>query len=302
MFRKTLETVKSFLPLATVLATVLAGLLAAAPAVADEVERLVGLMDTSRLGPMTGVVIPGDSLAYNAKRALRPSSAGPALARETLQVLGLTPQRVFAASPGFTYELRKKRLAVLLLRREGVAPGEPVPGGEPALSEDALARLTDLGLPAGELALLDSRRLLYQDKDLEGPAGPPVIAGYKQFVERRLAGAPILGSRAVVSYERDYRFEKALVYWPSLAAEGHELESAMTPGEVALAVAKELVASGETDVTGSIPLRWVYDTAVDPDGRVRLQLRVEASLLEPESPLEDDDVEKIRVRLFAPAG
>ncbi len=284
---------------AVVLLTLAAAATAVAPAAAeDEIDRLVGLMDTTRLVPMDEVVLPPESLAYNARRALRPNSVGPALAGESLEFIGQGRGRFFAVSPGFTYELRKDTLALLLLRKEGAVPGEPVPGGEPALAEDALRRLTDLGLSAGELKLVDSRRLVFQEQDEEGNLGDPTVAGYKEFVQRTIAGVPVLDSRAVVSYESDFRFEKALVHWPTLAAEGHRLTSTMQPDKIALTVAEALVAAGENDVTGSIPLRWVYEAIEDPDGRLRLELRVEATLLEPESPLEDDDVEKIRVRLF----
>jgi hypothetical protein len=134
-----------------------------------------------------------------------------------------------------------------------------------------------------------------------GEVTSPSLYARKVFVQRNIGGIEVLGSRAVFSYGAETEFRKLLLDWAGIGAEANLLTTSHTPAEVALAVARDLVANDEDDVTSRVPLRWVYDTAPVGPGEVKLLLRAEGTLLDSPSTGDDDPSnEKIRVRLFDP--
>ena len=159
-----------------------------------------------------------------------------------------------------------------------------------------------LGVSPLEIASSASLQLFAQRQDEEGETQEPTLAGYKQLLTREIDGIPVMGSRVMMSYTPDLTFRKALGHWPSLAKDGHQLASQLGPEEVAELVAQYLIDTGQNDVTGSIPLRYVFTAVPAGPATVQLRLQVEATLFEPAPPEEDGDGEKVRTRLIALTG
>lgn len=241
-------------------------------------------VDASALAPMNGVQIPPSLLAWDALAALAPNVAGAAVTGESFAPAGATPQGFRAESPHWTYEWRPQRGAVLLHLREGMqSPLAPVPQGEQALADDALAKLDAIGIPAAAIGPVAVRRLLTQSQSEDGGGPtPPAVSAFKVFIESSFVGdAPpvrVEGMRAVVTYGADRRFRKLLLYWPGLAESGHAVTSPLGPEEAALVVARDLVQNDEDRLLERVELQWTYDAEPSGPGEVTLKLQLEATL------------------------
>lgn len=280
------------------IALALVALLAAADARAQGIDpqRLaaaVAKIDSAMLAPPGALSEP----AFDALAALHPAVAGPLLTGESFQFAGSTPNGVRAESPSWTYEWRPQRGAVVLQVREGIAsPLPPVPGGDGALVQDALARLASLGIESDALTA-DVRRVLTQTKTETGEATPPAVHAIKVFLERNQdIEVENDETHVVVTYGSDRRLRKLLLRWPSRPA--FDLAPpAQTPSQVALAIGRDLVQHDEDDVTHRIAPAWMVELE---NGQPRW--KVEAMLLDAPSTGENDPSdEKIRIRRFDPS-
>lgn len=177
----------------------------------------------------------------------------------------------------------------LLVHRRDLSGRVAAPPAPAELSDLALRRLAEWGVPEAEISKVMQRTLMRQD--LDEPAvdaagapvaapqpSPPMLHRHKTFVQRGIGGIPVEGHRAVVTYRPDGVFQRALLAWPPLAADGHRMTSALPVAEIERRVIAELQAEGETE--GEVALRWKYVPTLLADGSVTLELMVSARLAE----------------------
>jgi hypothetical protein len=285
-----------------------AALARSAPAQPASLASLLAKMDTTGLVAREPAFYPG-SFAWNASVALSPGRAGGALAGETLETVSADARRTTARSPHYRYEWRPAAGAAFLQWREDVPLRPyPVPGGPAGAVDDAVRRLALLGVVREEIALVRMLPLVSQTRTEDGARPtPPRVEGWKVFLERRLGGTPVAGSRAVFTYAPDGTFTKALIRWPSLDPDpGHHRPNAgVAPNEAAAAVARHLIESDRTDVDGAIVLAFSFateDVLVGAEQRpaVRLTRKVEATLEEARPAPETGIHERVRVALVDP--
>lgn len=285
-----------------------AGLARSAPAQPATTASLLAKMNTTGLVGREPALYPG-TFAWNASVALAPARAGGALAGETLETVSVDERRTTARSPHYRYEWRPAAGAAFLQWREDVPLRPyPVPGGPAGLVDDAVRRLALLGVVREEIALVRKLPLVSQTRteDATRPT-PPRVEAWKVFLERRLGGTPVDGSRAVFSYAPDGTFTKALIRWPSLDPDPsrHRTNAGVAPNEAAAAVARHLIETDQTDVDGAIVLAFRFateDVLVGAEQRpaVRLTRKVEAALQEARPAPETGLHERVRVAVVDP--
>jgi hypothetical protein len=274
-----------------------------APAQPASLASLLAKMDTTGLAAREPVFYPG-TLAWNATVALAPARAGSALAGETFETLSADARRTTARSPHYRYEWRPAAGAAFLQWREDVPIRPyPVPGGQAGAVDDAVRRLTVLGVVREEITLVRKLPLVSQTRTEDGThPTPPRVEAWKVFLERRLGGTVVDGSRAVFTYTPDGTFIKALIRWPSLDpdASRHRPNAGVAPIEAAAAVARHLIETDRTDVDGAIVLAFSFtteDVLVGAEQRpaVRLTRKVAAALEEARTAPETGIHERVRV-------
>jgi hypothetical protein len=293
---------------ASVLALAVGFAAQSAPAQPASLAGLLAKMDKSGVVGNEPAFYSG-TFAWNASTALSPARAGGALAGEALETLTVDPRRTTARSPHYRYEWRPAAGAAFLQWREDVPPSPyPVPGGPAGVVDDAVRRLAALGVVREEIALVRRLPLLSQAlaEDSSTPTAPRLEA-WKVFLERRLGGTAVEGSRAVFTYTPDGTLTKALIRWPSLDPDPshHRTNAGVAPNEAALAVARYLIETGQTDVGGAIVLDFSFrseDVLVGAEQRpaLRLTRKVEATLDEARPAPEDGLHERIRVAVVDP--
>jgi hypothetical protein len=272
------------------------------------VASLLAKMDTSGLVGREPAFYPG-TFAWNASTALAPARAGSALGGETLEIETTDARRTTARSLHYRYEWRPAAGAAFLQWREDVPLRPyPVPGGPAGVVDDAVRRLAALGVVREEIALVRKMPLLSQTlgEDAAAPTAPRLEA-WKVFLERRLGGTAVDGSRAVFTYTPDGTLTKALIRWPSLDPDPgrHRPNAGVAPSEAAASVARALIDAGKTDVDGAIVLSFSFqaeDVLVGAAQRpaVRLVRKVEAALGEAPTAPEEGMHERTRVVVVDP--
>jgi hypothetical protein len=105
------------------------------------------------------------------------------------------------------------------------------------------------------------------------------VHAYKVFIERKLNGLPVLGSRAVLTYDQNGLLKKSILNWPRLAESGHTLTSSLDKQRIIELVAKHpAIVAGAKGRETNIPVRLAYQPFEAGHGQVALKLVAEATI------------------------
>lgn len=240
-------------------------------------------LDTSHLVLPTLSAVPASSASFDFNRAVVPQNIERILPSGEL----FSPTLYYLSgeettSNSFQLEIGRTRGSFFLTLRDDVIPRKPlaVTGGDSAVLLDARNRLKSLGFATAETSGAFVRHL----KRFSHPVGSNEervqVVSTKVFVDRTLGGIEVNGSRAVLTYDATGSFRRVIGRWPTLAASGHRLKTTLSIAQISDAVAKQLASMPSiSSPTQPIPLRSLYTANPQPDGKVVLQLSVEATLL-----------------------
>lgn len=242
-------------------------------------------LDRSALVKPASLAVPSVRVRPSAFEA-KPIATALAKTAETFALLASDGQRQILDAPSFKL-LNVRSQGAFVLARKVVRSGRYT-GGESALADDARASLRAWGVGEGEIGAVVSKRVYAQDGDDAGVAAP-VLHRYKTFVERAIAGVPVVGHRAVITHATDGSFARALVVWPPLAASGHKLTSRLSDDAIADRTKLALAAHGIAG--GTARLRYKYVPTLDANGDARLTLVVGARVKAPSGDGEQHEVD-----------
>lgn len=191
---------------------------------------------------------------------------------EAFSTVNQIDDRIRSESKSYTLEVDSRKGQLLLLSK--LSSGSPGTVSEGALTQQSLARLASWGVPEAELGTVLQRRVLREDGTVNLPADGPVLHRYKTFVNRAIGGIPIQGHRAVLTYTPDAVFHRALIVWPPLAPDGHQLSTTLTVTDIQSRTISELRKAGYPG--GQVKLSWKYLASPTLGGDVTLRLVVSA--------------------------
>ncbi len=156
------------------------------------------------------------------------------------------------------------------------------------LREDSLRRLAELGIASEEVGSLEQRTIRRDLVDDDNVARSELMA-HVTFVERQIAGVPVIGSRMVVMHDREGRLMKVMGWWPRIDVQHSRLNPELDELEASLLVTEELRGHQQRlqDEEGRTPANVVAARPVlvpteQEDGSVKLNLEMEMEIRAPE--------------------
>ena len=171
-----------------------------------------------------------------------------------------------------------------------------------ALQGEALSILERLGADSREFAEVEHRTLKRDVRDDDDILRTELLA-HVTFVGRQIGGVPVVGSRMVVTHDREGNLMKVMGWWPRVREETSRLGLDMEEDEAQARIAEEVRFHEERlrDSAGRgnahrVLTRPVLMPEEQPDGTVSLNLQVEM-LVEPAQQSQVEDFKPLQIRV-----
>ncbi len=270
-------------------------------------EQLLNLIDTSNFSLPDNNTISSVSLQYNPESALHvdtgsikqlipelnrfiPSQRGSYCGGETYDQDHFVPDEgiQFAESQEFCYVWDSVESQIFTILQKENTQTQPI---NPNLSMTQASQdliQTILNIPSAEVGAPQEFDLFKQEiVEVERPNSEPTLdlknptlAAHKIFFERLVNGVPVVGNRVVTTFNPDRSLKKVYGVWPGLSQKNHYLTTDKTTEDIKNLIVDEIIFNGDNqrDYIKAIPIVASYEPNYDENGRVYLDLVVDATL------------------------